>query len=133
MIMRSIVFVALSFFVATAVLGSTPEQRASLAGSWAGSSICTKVRPACNDEKALYHFANDGTDSDRVQVTASKIVDGKEDVMGTLQFEVNYKARTLSASNHGLWSFSWEGSRMTGTLKMMPSGDVVRNITLQKQ
>jgi len=135
--MRLLTLITLMCAAATSILASTPDQRATLVGVWAGNSACTNVRSSCHDEKALYRIAV-GPDDDRVEVTLAKLVDGKEVVMAVLPFRVDYQGRVLSAnfaqgSIHALWYFSWEGTHMRGTLKILPSGDIIRNITLQKQ
>jgi hypothetical protein len=127
---------AITLFLALSLSAATPEQRAALDGVWAGTSICTNVRPSCNDEKALYRLKPGG--DNLVEVSAGKVVDGKEVVMGVTTFHADYQQRTITSesTNHGarlLWSFTWEGKRMTGTLKQLPSGDVIRNIDLHKQ
>jgi hypothetical protein len=125
-------------FIAPSLSAATPEQRAALGGVWAGTSICTNVRPACNDEKALYRITSKAGSDNLVEVSAGKIVDGKEVVMGVTSFHADYQQQTITAefANRGerlLWSFTWKGKRMTGTLKQLPSGDVIRNIDLHKQ
>jgi hypothetical protein len=109
-----------------------------LFGTWRGTSVCTPVRPACHDEIAVYHIA--ATSKPRiVAVTMNKVVDGQEVEMGgTLDYSVDYATRTLTYemamrdATRGVWSFTWSGTRMVGTLIQLPGGEVVRNITLDK-
>lgn len=129
---------ALAVFVLSWLSFHSPaDPREPLVGVWTGDSICTAVRPACRDEKAAYHVVlSDRADS--VSMTMNKIVDGKEETMGTLVYQVDPDARTLRSEVdqnglHTLWSFAWSGPAMRGTLKLLPSGDVVRNITLRKR
>jgi len=58
--------------------------------------------------------------------------------MGVLPFHVDYERRLLTSEFsrgdiHALWTFEWSGTRMTGTLKLLPKGEVVRNIALEKR
>ncbi len=78
-------------------LASRPaaDPREPLVGVWTGDSICTPVRPACRDEKAAYHIAL-ADRADAISMTMNKVVDGKEETMGTLIFEVDARARTLN-------------------------------------
>jgi hypothetical protein len=69
----------------------------------------------------------------------NKVVDGEEVEMGgTLDYSVDYATRTLTYEmamrdgTRGVWSFTWSGTRMVGTLIQLPGGEVVRNITLDK-
>jgi hypothetical protein len=72
-----------------------------------------------------------------VTMDMGKIVDGKDELMGTLDFQADFATRTLtSVSEAGgsrfTWSFSWSGTSMTGTLKSS-DGQVIRNIRLTKK
>ena len=120
-------------------LASRPaaDSREPLVGLWTGDSICTPVRPACRDEKAAYHIAL-ADRADAISMTMNKVVDGKEQTMGTLIFEVDTGARTLRSDVnqnglHIVWEFAWSGSSMRGTAKQLPAGDVIRNISLKKR
>jgi hypothetical protein len=123
---RTVAFAALLFLAAA-------DPRQPLIGHWTGTSICTGVRPACHDEIASYRMKA-GKKPDIVTIDAGKIVDGKDELMGTLDFQVDFAAHTLTSvmENGGRWFFSWTGTTMTGTLKL-PDGQVVRNIRLTKK
>src|SRR4051812_21819359 len=119
-----------SLLIALLVIVADP--RAVLTGTWSGESICTSVRPACHDERAVYHI----TISDKpgvVDMLMNKVVAGKEVEMGTLEYKVNADATSLTSEqtfhgNHMLWSFTRRGNAMRGTLKEGPSGAIIRNI-----
>jgi hypothetical protein len=73
-----------------------------------------------------------------VRISMAKLVDGKEVVMGILPFHVDFEHRTLYAeleqrSIHGIWSFAWTATELTGTLKLLPNGEVIRNVKLHRQ
>ena len=123
---QTLAFAALLFLAAA-------DPRQPLIGHWTGTSICTGVRPACHDEIASYRVKA-GSKPDMVTIDAGKIVDGKEELMGTLDFHVDFAAHTITSvmGNGGRWFFSWTGTNMTGTLKL-PDGQVVRNIRLTKK
>lgn len=132
------VIAVIALLIAAVLSAATPEQRAALDGVWTGTSLCTDVRPACNDEKAIYRVSARQSADNLVDVSMGKIVDGKEVVMGVLSYHADYQRRIITSEfvNRGsrlLWTFTWEGKRMTGTLKQLPAGDVIRNIDLQKQ
>ncbi len=68
----------------------------------------------------------------------NKVVDGKEITMGTLIFQVDASATRLSSEVtrgelHALWTFNRSGSEMTGTLKRLPDGAVIRHNQLEKK
>ncbi|MEA2162268.1 MAG: hypothetical protein QOK37_395 [Thermoanaerobaculia bacterium] len=132
------VIAVIALFTASVLPAATPEQRAALDGVWTGTSICTNVRPACHDEKAIYRITSKPGGDNLVEVSADKVVDGKEVVMGVISFHADYQRRIITSElmNSGdrfLWTFTWQGKRMTGTLKQLPAGDVIRNIDLNKQ
>jgi len=121
-----------------AVAAERDDRRSPILGVWTGSSLCTDVRPACHDEEALYRILPSDDRDNPVRISMAKVVDGKEVVMGILPFHVDFEHRTLSSEfrqgpNHGIWSFAWTGKELTGTLKLLPNGDVIRNVKLHKQ
>ena len=126
-------FIALFLFLATA----SALNADSLYGTWKGTSLCTNVRPACHDEIAVYHLSA-SSHPNTVMVMANKVVDGKEVEMGG-PFEFQRSGNTLSYEmtardgTRALWTFIVSGDHMTGTLKQMPGGEVVRNIALKAE
>ena len=108
----------------------------ALAGDWTGTSICTnrKLLPACHDEVVVYHFTPRG--ADKVHLVADKIVDGKPEYMGEFDMTRNGARLTHEMTNpqgRALWDFTIHGDRITGTLKLLPGGDVVRKINVKKR
>jgi hypothetical protein len=119
--------------IALLALLAATDPRSILYGAWAGESICTNVRPACHDEHAVYHIAA-SEKPDKVAMTMNKVVDGKEEEMGTLVYRVNPTATTLTSEYRGfVWTFTRSGTRMQGTAKQLPNGAVIRNIRLEKR
>lgn len=117
---------------------TTVDPRAVLVGTWDGKSLCTPVRPACHDEHAVYHV----TIPDKpgvITMQMNKVVDGNEVEMGgAVDYNVNADATTLVSEytfngNHLRWNFTRKGNAMTGTLVDVPSGAVIRNISVTKK
>jgi hypothetical protein len=105
-------------------------------GTWRGTSICTKVRASCRDEQVVYRIAR-GAKAGTVAVAAHKIVDGQEVEMGTLELTVDpaqhhmtgdYDSGTVASR----WTFTWTATEVTGTAVVLPSGDVIRNVSLRR-
>jgi hypothetical protein len=109
------------------------DPRQPVLGHWTGTSLCTAVRPACHDEIASYYI-KPGPSKDVVTVDACKIVNGKDESMGLMDFHVDYAAHVLSGivGSDNPATFTWSGDTMTGTFKQ-PDGQVVRNIHVVKQ
>ena len=126
---QTLAFAALLFLAAA-------DPRQPLFGHWTGTSVCTGVRPACHDETASY-WVKAGKKPDIVTIDAGKIVDGKDVLMGTLDFQVDFATRTLtsvseSGGSRATWTFTWSSTAMTGTAKAS-DGQVFRNIRLTKK
>jgi hypothetical protein len=90
--------------IALLALFAVTDARSVLYGAWAGESICTNVRPACHNEHAVYHIAS-SEKPEMVVMTMNKVVD----------------------------AFTRSGTRMQGTAKQLPNGEVIRNIRLEKR
>ena len=107
----------------------------AVTGDWTGTSICTNLErlPACHDEVALYHFSPRGN---KVHLVAEKIVGGKPEYMGEFDMTQNGSRLTYEMTNRqgrALWDLTVKGDRITGTLKLLPGGDVVRKIDVKKR
>ncbi len=126
---RMIPFVALLFLAAS-------DPRQAVIGHWVGTSLCTPVRPACHDEKAS-SWMKAAKDPDVVTVDFDKIVDGKDERMGTEDVHIDWKTNSLTCvivrnGQRWVWSLLLSGSTMTGTLKES-DGQVVRNVRIARQ
>jgi hypothetical protein len=66
----------------TAAAGpAAAEVAGSLTGDWSGTSVCADNHDTCRDEEALYHLKGPN-ERNVVSIVGSKIVDGREIVMG---------------------------------------------------
>ena len=117
--MKIVFVIALSIFAA---LSRAQEIRTAndslLIGTWKGTSIC-QIRPsACNDEIAVYHITK-GDRANTYHMLMNKVVNEKEEEMGTLDYDFDVAKQTLSSSDHEfktVWNFHVAGNRMEGTL-----------------
>jgi hypothetical protein len=133
--MRTRVVVAAVLAIVVSAAGQ-PSRSAgadgSLTGDWSGDSVCVANRETCHDEKALYHLTGPN-EQNVVTVIGSKIVDGREIVMGPpSDFRYDPEKKTLTfESRYGVFRFTVSGTAMDGTLTL-PSGVLLRRITLKK-
>jgi hypothetical protein len=106
-------------------------------GDWEGESVCTGNRPACKNEHVVYHIKKKEGEADAVTVAADKIINGKPEEMGVLECKYDGSKSTLTCeftvnSTHGVFEFTIKGDEMEGTLKLLPSGTLGRNIKVKK-
>jgi len=105
----------------------------SLSGDWSGTSVCVANHDPCRDEKALYHLK--GPDERHlVTVVGSKIVDGREIVMGPPS-DFTYdpeKGTLILEAERSVFRFTVSGDKLEGTLTLRPSGVLYRRISLKK-
>src|ERR1700694_3528052 len=102
----------------------------ALAGLWVGTSLCTIPASPCHNERAAFHFSAPNANN-VVQLIANKVVNGREEYMGTLDFRFDPQAMTLvHRDTRGTWSFTIDGDRITGTL-IVPGRGLYRRIALR--
>jgi len=105
----------------------------SLVGVWKGTSLCQIKNSSCHDENVVYHISKD-SNVDSYQVDASKIIDGKENDMGTLTFSFDPKKKILflvDSVKNIKWEFKISGKEMHGTL--ISKGKLFRIVDLKKE
>lgn len=111
----------------------------AVVGTWRGSSVCVdrQAAPACVDEQVIYDIAPKAGVSGVVTLKADKVVDGRREEMGTLEFSADAKSDSWvtefdTARGRALWRLDVNGKTMTGTMTLLPAKAVVRRITLRK-
>ena len=114
------------------ILGKTVTAQ-SFEGIWKGTSLCQIKNSPCHDEVVVYHISKD-SNGNSYEVIANKIVDGKEDYMGTIPFTYDSKQKvfvSVDSVRNARWEFKITGSTMKGTL--MYKGDLFRIIDVKKE
>ena len=102
-------------------------------GTWRGNSVCMVENSPCRDESNVYHFTEIPAKPGSFSVTASKIVDGKEIVMGTSESKYDSQKHVLEGeSPGGIFRFTVDGNKMEGTLTTKDNV-VYRRIHLKKE
>src|SRR5262245_49654042 len=112
---------------------------AQLIGVWRGTSTCTDrvAAPACRDEDVVYELTA-GPRPDTVHWVADKIVNGQRERMG--EFDVTYdnaeacwKVQVSSPRVTIVWRLFVKDRSMSGTARLLPSNETVREIALRKE
>jgi hypothetical protein len=79
----------------------------------------------------VYRFSRIDGRANAFSVTASKVVDGKEVVMGTGEWEYDEKRQVVECEKPSI-QLSLDGDKMEGALKL-EDGTVYRRIYLKKE
>ena len=97
---------------------------AEVLGTWRGTSTCTDrvAAPACQDETVVYDFRR-GDKTGSVVAKADKIVNGKREPMGELEFA--YDTAELYNPRTGTWRATrpMDASRAYATASVVSSPD----------
>jgi hypothetical protein len=105
----------------------------TLVGTWKGTSLCQIKNSPCHDEIVVYHISKDSS-GHSYQVDAGKIIDGKENDMGTLSFSFDPQKKILflvDSVKNIRWEFKISGKEMHGTL--ISKGNLYRIIDLKRE
>jgi hypothetical protein len=100
-------------------------------GVWKGTSICQVKNSPCHDENDVYYISK-GTGK-TYEIKAYKIVEGKEDFMGTIMFAYDEKQDLYVSVNKdpAKWEFKITGNIMKGSLVV--KGNLYRIVELKKE
>ena|SRR5215813_2597371 len=110
---------------------SDSDTTSAVTGVWRGNSTCMVKNSPCHDEVNVYRIAKVADKPGMVSVTADKIVDGKEVVMGTFEWKYDAQKHSLDSAD-GRFHFTVEGNKMEGALTLA-DGTVYRRIYLKKE
>jgi hypothetical protein len=132
---------ALAFLLASGISASFAQDnaahanaeavRSKIPGVWRGHSVCVDKNSPCHDETNVYRFASIAGRPDAFSVTASKIVDGKEIVMGSSDWQYDGGKHALECKEPPI-RLAIEGNKMEGALTL-PDGKAYRRIYLQRE
>ena len=124
-------------FLAVALLSyaqSSPMKNSAndgIAGVWRGNSNCIVQNSPCHDEINVYRIAKVAGKSEMMTVTGSKVVDGREIVMGSSDWRYDAQKHTLDSPD-GAIHLDIAGNKIEGALTL-PDKTVYRRIHLKKE
>jgi hypothetical protein len=102
----------------------------SFIGVWKGTSLCQVKNSPCHDEIVVYRITKNAA-NDSCYISASKIVNDKEEDMGPLSCRFDPVNNTLESTAHNSkWSFKLENGKLKGTL--IAQGNLYRIVELLK-
>jgi hypothetical protein len=85
----------------------------------------------------IYHIVKSSDDKSKLILTADKIVNGKPETMGVLEFKYHPQSGMLvnefdNGRFKGSWEFKVQGGAIQGVLVVMPGKRIARNVKLIK-
>ena len=135
---RSISYAVPLLFLSISVSTATyAQQSSSLLGDWTGESICVGEVGACHDEQVVYHFTVSKADPQKFTLSADKIVNGKPEPMGEIDFAYDAANHILTGefqnpNTHIVIQLTVKGNMMWGTMMRLPEHRVGRQIRVTK-
>ena len=105
----------------------------SFEGVWKGTSLCQVKNSPCHDEIVVYHISKN-SNGKSYEMNANKIVNGKEENMGTLSFTYDDKQEVFVSVDSvyaARWEFKIKGNTMKGML--MYKGDLYRVVDVKRE
>lgn len=105
----------------------------SFEGTWKGTSLCQVKNSPCHDEVVVYHVSKNGAGK-TFEMVANKIVNGKEEDMGTLIFTYDDQQKSfvsVDSASGAKWEFKITGNAMKGTL--VYKGNLYRIVDVKKE
>jgi hypothetical protein len=109
------------------------DSQSQIVGNWRGTSECAVKSSPCHDEINVYRFSKIPARPGWFSGTGSKIVDGKEISMGTLNWSYDATSHALrSESSSATFQLFVEGNKIDGNLTL-PDKTVYRRIHLEKE
>lgn len=106
------------------------DLRSKIAGVWRGHSDCAVKDSPCHDEVNVYRFSKIDGPANAFSVTASKVVDGKEIVMGSSAWKYDEKKQVVECGKPSI-RLTIHGDQMEGALRL-EDGTIYRRIHLKK-
>ncbi|HEX6747560.1 MAG TPA: hypothetical protein VF092_09755 [Longimicrobium sp.] len=126
----------IQLFAIAILLAAPARAQTPLAGVWEGTSICLVNRGVCHDEHVVYHIAAAApADSADFTITANKLVNGREEDMGTLRCRLAGHTLTCPMPPQfrpGTWSFTRHGDALAGGLTA-PDGTRIRRVDVRRR
>jgi len=106
--------------------------QAQITGTWRGNSECALKNSPCRDEINVYRFSEVAGKPGWFSGIGSKLVNGKEISMGTLDWNYDAEKHILKSENSGAtFRLVVDGSRIEGSLTLADN-TVYRRIHLKK-
>jgi hypothetical protein len=107
------------------------DARTTIAGVWRGHSVCVDKNRPCHHEVNVYRFPGVAGRLNEFSVTASKVGEGKEIVMGNGEWKYDEKKKLVESETPPM-RLGVNGKKMEGVLRLA-DGTVYRRIYWEKE
>jgi len=105
------------------------EDDASFAGVWKGDSVCQIKSSPCHDEASVYYVSK-GAESKSFQMKMNKMVDGKEETMGTVNCHAGSDKGSYVCRLNELATWTWRLDKDVLAGDLQYRGQLYRKIHL---
>jgi hypothetical protein len=123
---------SLSFTQAPSGEAAIHGTQSQITGTWRGNSECVLKNSRCRDEINVYRFSEVAGRPGWFSGVGSKLMNGKEISMGTLEWNYDVEKHILRSENSGAtFRLVVDGSRIEGSLTLADN-TVYRRIHLKK-
>jgi hypothetical protein len=106
------------------------EAGSLIVGTWRGNSVCLVKGSACRDEANIYRFSKLAGKSGAFSGTGSKVVEGREILMGSSEWTYDATKHLLESKEPAI-QMVVDRNRMNGELKLADR-TAYRRISLKK-
>lgn len=101
----------------------------SFAGVWKGDSVCQIKDSPCHDETSVYYVSRDA-DTNNFQMKMNKVVDGKEETMGTVNCRADSNTALYVCRLNEVSTWTWRLSKDVLDGELQYRGQLYRKIHL---
>jgi hypothetical protein len=129
MVVLLMIFSILSLVPNTLSSSVTSGEDASFAGVWKGDSVCQIKDSPCHDEAPVYYVSK-GAESNSFQMKMNKMVDGKEETMGTVNCKSGSDTGSYVCRLNDLATWTWRLSKGVLDGDLQYRGQLYRKIHL---
>jgi hypothetical protein len=110
----------------------TVAQGPSFTGVWKGDSLCQIKDSPCHDEASVY-YVSPGSEPNTFQMKMNKIVEGKEETMGTVNCRADSSAGSYVCRLNATSTWTWRLNKNSLDGDLQYRGQLYRKIHLVRQ
>ena len=129
MALHLLIFSILTLSANASSFWSTPGKGPSFTGIWKGDSVCQIRDSPCHDEASVY-YVSPGSEPNTFQMKMNKIVDGKEETMGTVNCTADSGTASYVCRLNAQSMWTWRVNKDALDGDMQYRGQLYRKIHL---